>query len=78
MNDEQHDFEQVDPGDSVSVENVQDRDLSISVATADGSRMTLELAPGQVIELVAGDGGARVLLHHGDPTGLLVVKPDTA
>jgi hypothetical protein len=70
-------FEEVGPGDSVSIENLQDEEISISVVAADGTCLNLELVPGQAIELVGGDAGAWVILHDAEPDGLLVVKPDT-
>lgn len=78
MNDQQQPFEQVEPGETMSVENVDDSELSIRIETADGTRLDLELVPGQVIELTAGDSAAQLLLmRDADPSGLLVMKPDT-
>jgi len=79
MTDDEDDqaFEEVAPGDSISIENVQEEELAISVVSADGTCLNLELVPGQAIELVGGDAGAWVILRGAEPDGLLVVKPDT-
>jgi hypothetical protein len=77
MDEEHTAVEEVRPGDTVSVENVQQSALAVTVVTGDGSRLTLHLRPGQTLQLVAGEASARVLLREGDPAGLLVVKPDT-
>lgn len=76
-NEDHQAFEEVAPGDSVSIENLQEEELSISVVAADGTCLKLELVPGQAVELTGGDAGAWVILHDAEADGLLVVKPDT-
>lgn len=77
MKDPEDIFEQLRPGDTVSVENSQDRPLSISIVAAEGTRLNMQLAPRQVLEFSAGKSDAQIILREGDPAGLLVVKPDT-
>lgn len=76
MNEQKHSFEEIWPGDTVSIENTQDSELSISITTADGARFNMGLGPGQVVEFAAGDSDARIMLHGGDPSGLLIVRPE--
>ncbi len=77
MNDQHHSGETIEPGDNASVENRSAGELSICVQTGDGARLKMELAPGQAVEVVAGESAARVELLKGDVNDLLVVKPDT-
>lgn len=77
MNQHRHDGEEIGPGDHASIENRSGRELSICIRTGDGARLEMELAPGQAVEVVAGEAAARVVLLEGDVADLLVVKPDT-
>ncbi|GGO85708.1 hypothetical protein GCM10011348_34880 [Marinobacterium nitratireducens] len=70
--------ETIPAGDMASIENIHSQELSISLICSDGCRVDIELVPGQVLEFSAGDGNARVVLHHGDPSKLLIIKPDSA
>lgn len=65
-------------GETASIENIHSRALSISLNCEDGSKLTLELAPGQVIGFTAGQCNAELLLHDGDPSCLRVIKPENA
>lgn len=78
MSQEQEFFEEVRPGDTVTVENTRESPCSISLCAADGTRVDMALQPGQMIELSAGDSAARIVLRDPDPKGLLVVQPDQA
>ena len=77
VNHQQKRGEEIEPGDNASVENRSAGELSICIRTGDGARMEMELAPGQAVEVVAGESAARVELLKGEVTDLLVVKPDT-
>ncbi|MDY6984203.1 MAG: hypothetical protein SV422_14050 [Pseudomonadota bacterium] len=65
-------------GETASIENIHSRALSISLNGEDGGKLTLELAPGQVISFTAGQCNAELLLHDGDPSCLRVIKPENA
>lgn len=77
MTEHQATFEELRPHDTVGIENTRDAELSISILAADGARLNMALAPGQVIEFSTGASDAKIILRDGDPAGLLVVKPDT-
>lgn len=65
-------------GETASIENTQSTALSISLISDNGCHMEIELRPGQVVGFSAGNANAKVILHHGDPAGLLVIKPESA
>lgn len=71
-------FEEIPAGDVVSIEHSQSTGIHISVHCDGGSRFDIELAPGQVLGFTAGDEGAKIFLHDGDPSALLIIKPETA
>lgn len=75
MNDQQQCGEEIRPGEHASIENRSDGALSIAITTGSGARISLELAPGQALELEAGELAARVLLQEGEVADLLVVRP---
>jgi hypothetical protein len=70
--------EEIPAGDTVSIENSQSSGLQISVRCDSGSRFDIELSPGQILGFSAGDEGAKIFLHEGDPASLLIIKPETA
>lgn len=70
--------ELISAGDTASIENTHTEKLSISLISSNGCRVDIELVPGQVLELTAGSASARVVLHHGDPNNLLIIKPESA
>jgi hypothetical protein len=65
-------------GESASIENIHSNALSISLNGEDGSKLALDLAPGQVITFTAGQCNAELTLHQGDPACLRVIKPENA
>ncbi|MFC6673857.1 hypothetical protein [Marinobacterium aestuariivivens] len=65
-------------GEMASIENTHSEELSISLICSDGCQLDFELAPGQILELSAGRLDAKVVLHHGDPANLLIIKPESA
>ena len=77
MTDQQETGEEVHPGYSASVENRGASGLSIAILMAGGSRIEMELAPGQALEVVAGEEASRVVLREGNRDDLLVVMPGT-
>jgi hypothetical protein len=71
-------FDMISSGERASVENVTKTALSISLLGSNGASIELDLLPGQIIGLSAGSDETRILLHEGDPAGLLVIKPESA
>lgn len=71
-------YEVINAGDVASIENTASDAISISLICSNNCRVDIELAPGQVLELTAGDSEAKVILHHGDPADLLIIKPESA
>ncbi len=71
-------YETINAGDVASIENTASDAISISLVCSNDCRVDIELAPGQVLELTAGDSDAKVILHHGDPANLLIIKPESA
>jgi hypothetical protein len=65
-------------GETASIENVHSSALAISLNSEDGCKLTLDLAPGQVLGFTAGKTNVELTLHRGDPAGLRVIKPETA
>ena len=70
--------EKVMAGETATIENTHTAALSISLATEDGCKVELELAPGQVLGFTAGQTSAQLTLNGGDPAGLRVIKPENA
>lgn len=70
--------ETIGAGDTASIENTGSKKLSISLICNNCCRVDLELVPGQAIELSAGNSDAKVVLHHGDPSNLFIIKPESA
>ncbi len=65
-------------GEMASIENTHSEELSISLICGCGCQVDMELAPGQVLELSAGSSDAKIVLHHGDPDNLIIIKPESA
>jgi hypothetical protein len=65
-------------GDKASIENTKSEPLSIGLVSDSGCEFEIELLPGQALTFNAGSTNARVILHHGDPAALLIIKPETA
>ena len=70
--------ETISAGETASIENTHSEKLSISLISINGCRVDIELAPGQVLGFSAGSSDAKVVLHHGDPANLLIIKPESA
>lgn len=70
--------EKIGSDETTSIENTGSEKLSVSFICGNACRLDLELVPGQVVEFTAGSSEARIVLHHGDPTNLLIVKPESA
>lgn len=68
----------ISAGDTASIENTHSEKLSISLICSNGCRVDIELAPDQVLGFSAGNSNAKVVLHHGDPANLLIIKPESA
>jgi hypothetical protein len=64
-------------GEKASITNTSKQPLSIALSSESGSCLEMELLPGQTIGFGAGDTDAEVILHQGDPAGLLIIKPET-
>lgn len=78
MNDMKEIEEIISAGETASIENTHSEKLSISLLCGKDCRVGIELAPGQVVEFAAGDSDAKLVLHHGDPANLLIIKPESA
>lgn len=65
-------------GEAASIENTHSEKLSISLHCGHDCRVDIELAPGQVLEFSSGSSEAKLVLHHGDPAHLLIIKPESA
>jgi hypothetical protein len=65
-------------GETASIENTHSEKLSISLLCGKECRVDIELAPGQVLEFASGSSEAKLVLHHGDPANLLIIKPESA
>ena len=70
--------EKISFGETANIENTGSEKLSVSFICNNGCRLDLELVPDQVVEFTAGSCDAKVVLHHGDPSSLLIVKPESA
>lgn len=70
--------ETISAGDTASIENTHSKELSISIISGNDCRVDIKLAPGQILGFSAGNSDAKVVLHHGDPANLLIIKPETA
>ena len=71
-------YETIGAGDTASIENTHSEALSISIICSNDCRVDIELAPGQVLGISSGSSDAKVVLHHGDPANLLIIKPESA
>jgi len=71
-------FETISAGDTASIENTHSAALSISIICSNDCEVDIELAPGQALGLTTGSSDAKVVLHHGDPANLLIIKPESA
>lgn len=70
--------ETISAGETACIENTDSENLSISLICSNDCRVGIELVPGQVLEFSAGRSQAKVVLHHGDPANLLIIKPESA
>jgi hypothetical protein len=70
--------EKISAGETASIENTHSEKLSISLICINDCRVDIELAPGQVLGFSAGSSDAKIVLHHGDPANLLIIKPESA
>jgi hypothetical protein len=70
--------ETISADETASIENTHSEKLSISLICTNGCRVDIDLAPGQVLGFSAGSSNAKVVLHHGDPANLLIIKPESA
>lgn len=70
--------DEVRAGESASIENVHSAAISISLDGDDGLKLTFDLAPQQVLSFKAGNANVQIILHHGDPDALRVIKQETA
>lgn len=70
--------EQLFAGETVSIENTELEPLSISLASDTGCHLEFELMSGQVLSFSTGNENAKILLLHGNPAGLLVIRPEAA
>lgn len=68
----------INAAETASVENAGSESLSLSLICNNGCRVDLELLAGQALEFTAGDSNATIVLHHGDPKNLLIIKPESA
>ena len=70
--------EAISAGETASIENTDTEKLSISLICSNDCRVGIELEPGQILAFSAGSANAKVVLHHGDPAKLLIIKPESA
>lgn len=63
-------------GETATIENTLSTPLRISVISENGCHFEIDLRPAQVVGVSAGGAHARIILHDGDPLGLLVIKPE--
>lgn len=68
----------INAAETASVENAGSESLSLSLICDNGCRVDLELSAGQALEFTAGDANATIVLHHGDPKNVLIIKPESA
>lgn len=68
----------ISPAETASVSNGGSEPLSLSLICDNGCRVDPELSAGQALEFTAGDSKASIVLHHGDPKNLLIIKPESA
>lgn len=78
MNDMTEVEEKFSASETASIENTHSEKLSISLLCGKECRVDIELAPGQVLEFASGSSEAKLVLHHGDPAHLLIIKPESA
>ena len=65
-------------GEKATIENTQSSALSVSLFSNDGSEFEIEMMPGQIVGVSAGSADIQVVLHKGDPAGLLIIRPQSA
>lgn len=70
--------ETISAGETASIENTYTEKLSISLLCGNDCQVGIELVPGQILEFSAGSSDAKIVLHHGDPANLLIIKPESA
>ena len=68
--------DEIQAGHTATIENTGAKPVAIGIEIAD-SRLEMELAAGQMVEVATGESGGRVSLRKGDPSALLVIRPDT-
>lgn len=64
--------------ETASIENTGSQNLSLGLICSNGCRVDIDLVSGQVLEFTAGSSDATIVLHHGDPANLLIIKPESA
>lgn len=64
--------------ETASIENTGSQKLSLSLICSNGCRVDIDLVSGQALEFTAGSSDATIVLHHGDPANLLIIKPESA
>jgi hypothetical protein len=65
-------------GEKATIENTLSSALSVSLFGNDGSEFEIEMMPGQIVGVAAGSTDVQVVLHKGDPSGLLIIRPQSA
>ena len=70
--------EKISAGEKATIENTQSTVLSISLINDNGCNVEIELMAGQIVGFSAGSSDAELILHHGNPAGLLIIKPEIA
>lgn len=78
MSDNTEVFEELFSNETVSIENIGKTPLSITLVSDKGSHAEIELMPGQVMGFSTGDANAKILILSGDPSNLLVIRPEAA
>jgi hypothetical protein len=71
-------FEQINAGETASIENTKAKPLALSVTCDNGCEIKLELQPGQILSFSAGEANAELALHDGDASALRIIKPGAA
>ncbi|WP_146003520.1 hypothetical protein [Kineobactrum sediminis] len=68
--------EQLTPGETATIENTLSTPMRISLVSGNDCQVDIELLPGQVVRFSSGKAHAKIAVQDGDPSGLLVVKPE--